>query len=112
LSDSSSTSFAGGEEVGETGEHYDPLFTYRAAASPSAHSEESKSGAADVGPSGIGTSKGSPIKSSSVEWPSGDSAGESEPAAYRESGKDFPMGPLDSDEAVEATSALGMILTS
>jgi len=52
------------------------------------------------------------MKSSSVEWSAGDSAGESGPAAYVESGKDFPMGPLDSDEAVEVTSAFGMTLTS
>jgi len=52
------------------------------------------------------------MKSSSVEWSAGDSAGESEPAAYVESGKNFPMGPLDSDEADEVTSALGMTMIS
>ena len=50
---------AGAEATGEQGEHYDPLFTYGAAAGSPAHSEESGSGAADVGPSGVGTSKGS-----------------------------------------------------
>ena len=103
---------AGTEAVGEQGEHYDPLFTYRAAASSSAHSQESGSGAADVGPSGVGTSKGSPVKSSSVEWSAGYSTDESGPAAYVESGKNFPMGPLDSDEADEVTSALGMTMIS
>ena len=103
---------AGAEAVGEQGEHYDPLFTYRAAASSSAHSQESGSGAADVDPSGVGTSKGSSVESSSVEWSAGDSAGESGPATYVESGKNFPMGPLDSDAADEVTSAFGMTMTS
>ena len=103
---------AGAEAVGEQGEHYDPLFTYRAAASSSAHSQESGSGAADVGPSGVGTSKGSSVESSSVEWSAGDSAGESGPAIYVESGKNFPMGPLDSDAADEVTSAFGMTTIS
>ena len=50
------------EAAGEQGEHYDPLFTYKEGdeASYFAVSEESGGDAADVGPSGIETSKGSP----------------------------------------------------
>ena len=55
------------EATGERGEHYDLLFTYREGdeASYFAVLEESGSDAADVGPSGAGTSKGSPLPSSS-----------------------------------------------
>ena len=101
---------AGAEAVGGQGEHYDPLFTYGSAAGSFARSEESGGDAADIGPSGAGTSKGSPMASSSAGWSAEESA--SGPAIRVESGKNFPMGPLDSDEAVEVTSAFGMILTS
>ena len=104
---------AGAEAVGEQGEHYDPLFTYGTAAGSSAHSEESGSGAADVGPSGVGTSKGSPEASSSIGWSTGDSA--SGPAIRVDSAKNFPMERLETDavdEMFEATSALGMTATS
>ena len=58
------------EAAGEQGEHYDPLFTYREGdeAGYFAVSEESGGDAADVGPSGAGTSKGSPVASSSFGW--------------------------------------------
>jgi len=49
---------------------------------------------------------------SPIEWSSGYSASESGPTKYVESGKNFPMGPLDSDEADEVTSAFGMTVTS
>ena len=57
------------EAVGEQGEHYDPLFTYKEGdeAGYFAVSEESGDDAADVGPSGVGTSKGSPAASSWVD---------------------------------------------
>ena len=56
------------EVVGEQGEHYDPLFTYKEGdeASYFVVSEESGGDAADVGPSGVGTSKESPMASSSI----------------------------------------------
>ena len=59
------------EVAGEPGEHYDPLFTYREGdeAGYFAVSEESGGDAADVGPSGAGTSKGSPVTSSSLGRP-------------------------------------------
>ena len=98
----------GAEAVGEQGEHYDPLFTYETAASSSAHSEESGGGAANVDLSGAGTSKANPVASSSIDWSAGDSAGESGPAIRVESGKNFPMGPLETDMADEVTSAFGM----
>ena len=101
---------AGVEEAGEQGERYDPLFTYGAAAGSFAHSEESGGDAADVGPSGAGASKGSPVASSSAGWSTGDSA--SGPAIRVDSAKNFPMGPLGTDEADEVTSAFGMTMTS
>ena len=53
------------EATEEQGEHYDPLFTYREGdeAGYFAVSKESGDDAADVGPSGAGTSKGSPVAS-------------------------------------------------
>ena len=59
------------EAAGEQGEHYDPLFTYREGDEDGyfAVSEESGGDAADVGPSGAGTSKGSPVTSSSLGGP-------------------------------------------
>ena len=55
------------EAVGGQGEHYDPLFTYKEGdeAGYFAVSEGSGGNAADVGPSGVGTFKGSPVASSS-----------------------------------------------
>ena len=104
---------AGAEEVGEQGEHYDPLFTYGTTAGSFAHSEESGGDAADIGPSGAGTSKGSPMASSSIGWSTEDSA--SRPAIRADSGKNFPMEPIETDaadEMFEATSAFGMTTTS
>jgi len=105
----------GAEAAGEQGEHYDPLFTYGAAAGSPAHSEESGSGAADVGPSGVGTSKRSPEASSSIGWSTGYSASESEAVVRADSGKNFPMEPLETgaaDEMFEATSSFGIVVPS
>jgi len=70
------------EATGEQGEHYDPLFTYSEGdeAGYFAVSEESGDDAADVGPSGVGTSKGSPLASSSFGWTTEGSASEGGPA--------------------------------
>ena len=105
------------EAAGEQGEHYDPLFTYKEGdeASYFAISEESGGGAADVGPSGAGTSKGSPIASSSFGWTIEGSASEGGPPVHVDSAKDFPMDPEGIDAVVEglqretATKAVEMI---
>jgi len=105
----------GAEAVGEQGEHYDPLFTYGTEAGSLALSEESGSDAADIGPSGVGTSKGSPTASSSIGWSTGYSASESGPAIRVDSAKNFPMERLETDvadETFEVTSAFGMMTTS
>ena len=70
------------EAVGEQGEHYDPLFTYKEGdeAGYFAVSEESRDDAAGVGPSGAGTSKGSSEASSSFGWTTEGSASEGGPA--------------------------------
>jgi len=52
------------------------------------------------------------VTSSSVGWSGGCSASESGPAIRVDSAKNFPMGPLGSDEADEVTSAFGMTTTS
>ena len=62
---------------------------------------------ADVGPSGIGTSKGSPVASSSFGWTTEGSASEGGPAIRVDSVKDFPMEPA----GAEATSSFGSVLT-
>ena len=105
----------GAEAAGEQGEHYDPLFTYETEAGSFAHPEESGGDAADIGPSGAGTSKGSPIASSSIGWSTGDSASESGSAIRVDSAKNFPMEPMEIDAAAEmfeATSSFGIVLTS
>ena len=56
---------------------------------------------ADVGPSGAGTSKGSPMASSSLGWTTEGSASEGGPAVRVDSAKDFPMEPEGADAAVE-----------
>ena len=104
------------ETAGEQGEHYDPLFTYREGdeAGYFAVSEESGGDAADVGPSGAGSSKGSPVASSSFGWTTEGLASEGGPAIRVDSAKDFPMKPAGTDAAVktiEATSSFGNILT-
>jgi len=57
--------------------------------------------AADVGPSGIGASKGSPMASSSLGWTTEGSASEGGPAVRVDSAKDFPMEPEGTDAVVE-----------
>ena len=81
------------EAVGEQGEHYDPLFTYKEGdeAGYFAVSEESGGDAADVSHSGAGTSKGSSEVSSSFGWTTEGSASEGGPAIRVDSAKDFLM---------------------
>ena len=103
--------------IGEQGEHYDPLFTYKEGdeAGFFAVSEESGDDAADVCPSGAGTSKGSPTASSSFGWTTEGSVSEGEPAIRVDSAKDFPMEPVETDVAaktIEATLSFGMVLSS
>ena len=81
----------GVEAAGEQGEHYDPLLTYETEAGSFALPEESGDDAADIGPSGAGTSKGSPVASSSIGWSTGDSASESGPAIRVDSAKDLSL---------------------
>ena len=104
------------EAAGEQGEHYDPLFTYREGdeAGYFAISEESGGDAADVGPSGAGTSKGSPVASSSFGWTTEGSASKGGPAIRVDSAKDFSMEPVGTDAAVktiEATPSFGTVST-
>ena len=104
------------DTVGEQGEHYDPLFTYKEGdeAGYFAILEESGGDAADVGPLGAGTSKGSPEASSSFGWTTEGSASEGGPTIRVHSAKDFPMEPAGTDVAVktiEATSSFGTALT-
>ena len=72
---------SGTETVGEQGDYYDPLFTYREGdeASHFVISEDSEGGAADVGPSGAGASKESLMASNSREWVAEPTASEGEP---------------------------------
>ena len=63
--------------------------------------EEFGDDAADVGPSGAGTSKGSPIASSSFEWTTEGSVSEGGPTIRFDSAKDFPMEPVGTDVAVK-----------
>jgi len=104
------------EAVGEQGEHYDPLFTYKEGdeAGYFAILEESGGDAADVGPSGAGTSKGSSEASSSFRWTTEGSASEGEPAVCVDSTKDFSMEPAETHIAaktIEAMSSFGNALT-
>ena len=104
----------GAEAAGEQGDHYDPLFTYGTEASSFARPKESGGDVADIGPSGAGTSKGSPEASSSIGWSAGYSASE-EPAIRVDSAKNFPMEPLETDvagETFEATSSYVIVVTS
>jgi len=91
------------EVSGEQGEHYDPLFTYREGdeASYFAVSKESGGDAADVGPLGVGTLKGSPIASSSFGWTTKGSASEGGPTVRVDSAKIFPMEPERTEAVVE-----------
>ena len=102
--------------VEEHGEHYDPLFTYKEGdkAGYFAVSDESGGNAADVGPSGAGTSKGSSETSSSLGWTTEGSASEGGPAIRVDSAKDFLMEPIETDVAaktIEATLSFGTVLT-
>ena len=104
------------EAVGEQGEHFDPLFTYKEGdeAGYFTVSEESGDDAADVGPSGAGTSKGSSEASSSFGWTTGGLASEGELANRVDSAKDFPMEPVGTDVAaktIEATLSFGTVVT-
>jgi len=56
------------EAAREQGDSYDPLFTYKEGdeASYFVVSKDSGGAAADVGPLGVGTSKGRPLASSSI----------------------------------------------
>ena len=103
------------EAVKEHGEHYDPLFTYKEGdeAGYFAISDESEGNAADVGPSGVGTSKGSSESSSSFGWTTEGLASEGEPAVRVDSTKDFPMEPIETDTAaktIEATLSFGTVV--
>ena len=91
------------EAVGEQGDYYDPLFTYKEGdeASYFVVLEDSGSDAANVGPSGAGTSKGSPMASSSLGWTTEGSVSEGGSAVRIDSAKDFPMEPEETDAAVE-----------
>ena len=102
--------------VEEQGEHYDPLFTYKEGDEVGyfAVSEEFGGNAANIGPSGAGTSKGSPEASSSFGWTTEDSASKSGLAIRIDSAKDFPMEPVEIDAAAmtfEATSSFGIVST-
>ena len=104
------------DTVGEQGEHYDPLFTYKEGdeARYFAVSEGSEDGVAGVGPSGVGTSKGSFEASSSFGWTTEDSASEGGPAIRVDSAKDFLMEPIETDTAaktIEATLSFDTIVT-
>jgi len=62
-------------------DYYDPLFTYKEGDETSYFvvSEDSGGDAADVGPSGAGISKESPMASSSTGWTTKASVSEGEP---------------------------------
>jgi len=114
------------EIVGEQGDYYDPLFTYKEGdeASYSVISEDSGGDVADVGPSGAGTSKESLTASSSIGWTTEASASEGEldvpPATAKVSSiepgeiSDAVEGVLRDTvaEAVEVVSPLGNTLIS
>ena len=112
------------EAAREQGDSYDPLFTYKEGdeASYFVVSEDSRGDTADIGPSGVGISKGSPMASRSLGWTTEASASEGELAVPPASAKNIPMEPEGIDaaveevrgeiatEAVEAVSLLGNIL--
>ena len=110
----------------EQGDYYDPLFTYKEGdeASYFIVSEDFGGDAANVGPLGVGTSKESPMASSSIGWTTGASASEDEPYVPPASAKVFSMEPSGistaveevrretAAEAVKAVSPLGNTLIS
>ena len=79
------------------------MFTYKEGdeASYFVVSEDSGGDAADVGPSSVGSSKGSHVASSSLGWTTEASASEGESAVPPASAKNFPMEPEGIDAAVE-----------
>ena len=85
------------EAAGKQGDNYDPLFTYKEGdeASYFVISEDSGGGAADVGPSGAGTSKESPMASSSIGWTTEASASEGEPTFFLHVPKSFLWSPVE-----------------
>jgi len=112
------------EAAGEHGDYYDPLFTYKEGDEASYFVVLADSGgdAADVGPSDIRASKGSPMASNSIEWATKASASGGEPYVPPASAKKISMEPVGIDvaveevrretvaEAVEAVSPLGNTL--
>jgi len=103
------------EAVEEQGEHYDPLFTYKKGdeAGYFAVSDESGGNAADIGPSGVGTSKGSSETSNSLGWTTEGSASEGEPTDRVDFAKDFPVELVETDvvaKTIEATSSFDIAL--
>ena len=93
----------GAEATGEQGDYYDPLFTYKEGdkASYFIVSGDSRGEAADDGPSGAGTSKESPLASSSIGWTTEASASEGEPYVPPVSAKVFSMEPSGINVAIE-----------
>ena len=89
--------------AGEQEDYYDPLFTYKEGdeASYFVVSEDSRGDAANIGPSGAGTSKGSPMAFSSIGWTNEGSTSEGELAVHLDSAKNFPMELEGIDAAVE-----------
>ena len=83
------------EATKEHGDSYDPLFNYKEGdeASYFVVSEDSRGDAADVGPSGVRTSKESPVASSSLGWTTEALASEGDSAVPPVSAKNFPMEP-------------------
>ena len=71
----------GTEAAGEQGDYYDPLFTYKEGDEVSYFviSDEFEGGATDVGPSGAGGDKESPMASSSRGWVAEPLASEGKP---------------------------------
>ena len=101
--------------VGEQGEHYNPLFTYKEGdeAGYFAVLEGSGGDAADVGPSGAGTPRGSSKASSSFGWITEGSTSDGEPTIRVDSAKDFLMEPIETDTAartIEVTLSFGTIV--
>jgi len=113
----------GTEDAGEQGNYYDPLFTYKEGdeASYFIISEDSGGDTADVGPSGAGTSKESPMASSSIGCTTEASMSEGEPDVPPATAKVSSMEPdgisatvegVLRETAAEAVSPLGNTLIS
>ena len=93
----------GVETAGEQGDYYDPLFIYKEGdeAIYFIVSVDSGGDAADVGPSGAGTSKESPLASSYIGWTTEASSSKGEPYVPPVSAKVFSMEPSGINVAVE-----------